>query len=174
MGIRYYAYAFDSDNTNAALKHPHHFVSADPLADALGLPHGFTAGTTNFEQGPPTEEMLYLDKLWPAFQDMTGPAWPDDQARPSYRMFEGRVTMLEDYSWRPWVRAIPPEEVPLIAEDLGTVSEADFIQYYLTSRANYHDRDAGEAAGVVHFLGRAQRFLDGLVESGRGFTYTIG
>ena len=40
MGIRYYAYAFDADQTEAALADPHHFLSDDPLADAWGLDRG--------------------------------------------------------------------------------------------------------------------------------------
>ena len=33
MGIRYYAYAFDNDQTDRALANPRAFISQDPLAD---------------------------------------------------------------------------------------------------------------------------------------------
>jgi hypothetical protein len=40
MGIRYYAYAFEKDQTDQALANPRAFIASDPLADACGFePH---------------------------------------------------------------------------------------------------------------------------------------
>lgn len=171
MGIRYYAYAFDSSITQAVLANPRAYLSADPFADALGLPHGFTMGTTDFQQGPPVEDMLYLDKVWRNLQLMTAPSDPSGECRPAYRMFEGEVTPLGGWEgWLPWVRAIPPEDVARIADDLETVTRADFIPWY-----SRHDGDEeSEAESVDQFVCRARKFLRGLEATGRGFTYMIG
>lgn len=172
MGIRYYAYAFDGDMTDTALADPHAVVSRDPLADAFGLPHGFTSGNTDFRQGPPEEDMLYLDKTWNNLQRMTAPLSPDHEVRPAYRMFEGDVTLVDDgMSWHPWVRAIPPEDVPDIADDLDTITVADFVPHY--SRCGGEDPES-EAVGVFQFLDRTRHFVRGLERTGRGFVYLIG
>lgn len=172
MGIRYYAYAFDSSITQAVLANPRAYLSADPFADALGLPHGFTMGTTDFQQGPPEEDMLYLDKVWRNLQLMTAPSDPSGECRPAYRMFEGEVTPLGGWEgWLPWVRAIPPQEVAPIADDLDAITRADFVPWY--ARPDGESVES-EAEGVEHFLGRARRFLRGLESAGRGFTYMIG
>ncbi|OJU39953.1 MAG: hypothetical protein BGN97_14110 [Microbacterium sp. 69-10] len=89
MGIRYYAYAFDAELTDAALADPERFTSDDPLADAWGMPHGAQIATTNFEQSVPKTEMLYLDKAWSYLQALTRPVDGGDDGRPSFRMFEG-------------------------------------------------------------------------------------
>lgn len=172
MGIRYYAYAFDGELTEAVLAEPRSFIGADPLADAFGLPEGFTVGTTNFEQDPPEEDMLYLDKVWNNLQEMTRPSVPGEAARPSYRMFEGHVTPVDDYSsWLPWIRVIAPEEIAPIAADLDEISDADFVPHY--SRHDSSEEHDSERRAVVQFLERARHFLKGLERTGRGFVYMI-
>lgn len=37
MGIRYYAYAFENDQTERVVADPRRFISDDPLADAWGI-----------------------------------------------------------------------------------------------------------------------------------------
>lgn len=176
MGIRYYAYAFDGDQTESALAEPRSFIGADPLADAFGLPPGFTEGYTDFEQGPPEAEMLYLDKVWNNLQRMTKPSRPDGQARPAYRMFEGAVTPVDSgwAEWRPWLRVIAPDEVKDIADDLDTLTDADFIPFYSVHGDATDEDRASERAGVAQFVSRAISFLRGLERTERGFVYMIG
>lgn len=123
MGIRYYAYAFDSDRTADALADPRAFISGDPLADAWGFePHARLAVAT-FEQSVPARDMLYLDKAWRELRWLTSSTQPSEPARPAYRMFEGQVAFSEDgWSWTPWVRALEPADVRLIAQDLGELT----------------------------------------------------
>lgn len=171
MGIRYYAYAFDPELTEAVLADPRAHISPDPFADAIGLPHGFTVGTTDFQQGPRKEDMLYLDKAWRNLQMMTAPSDPFGDCRPAYRMFEGEVSPLEGWEgWLPWVRVILPGEVVAIADDLDTVTRADFIPWF----SRHDGAEESEAEDVEQFVRRASEFLRGLEATGRGFTYMIG
>lgn len=163
MGIRYYAYAFDADMTARAQADPRSFISDDPLADAWGMPHGAQTAVTNFEQSVPKTDMLYLDKAWSGLQAMTRPSATDRRPRPAYRMFEGQVTMHEN-GWIPWVRALSPEEVLEIAEDL-----ADLLHVVQDDKTN--DRDSRY---VLDFLNRAVEFVAGVAASNRGFAYLIG
>lgn len=175
MGIRYYAYAFDADATRAVLADPRAYISSDPLADAWGFPPGSMVAVTDFRQGPAEEDMLYLDKAWRNLQLMTAPSDPTDDPRPAYRMFEGDVTPLGNWeSWLPWVRAIPPEDVAPIADDLDTLTRADFVPW-LPPRQGDESGEGEEAeAEYVDHVKRARRFLRGLEASGRGFAYLIG
>ena len=126
MGIRYYAYAFDSDQTGKALADPFTVIGSDPLADAYGLEPGFRQGVTDFRQSLPERDLLYLDKAWPYLQRLTAPRSSGAAARAAYRMFEGQVTYADDgFTWRPWVRALPPHDVALIARDLETINDHD-------------------------------------------------
>ncbi|MFM9432362.1 hypothetical protein ACFDR8_003279 [Arthrobacter sp. MP_2.3] len=126
VGTRYYAYAFDSDQTGKALADPFTVIRSDPYADACGLEPGFTLGVTGFRQSLPERDFLYLDKAWRYLQQLTSPCSQDDGARAAHRMFEGEVTFIDDgFTWRPWVRALPPHEVAQIARDLGTIRDHD-------------------------------------------------
>lgn len=62
MGIGYYAYALDSEQTKRALSDPLTVIGSDPLADVLGLDGGFTDGFPAFRQSVPERDLLYLDK----------------------------------------------------------------------------------------------------------------
>lgn len=169
MGIRYYAYAFDSDRTEQALAEPRSFIASDPLADAWGFePHARVASPT-FQQRTPARDLLYLDKAWRHLQVLTRPT-SLGSARPAYRMFEGQVALSSDgCSWIPWVRALEPTEVTLIAHDLGELTDE-------TARDGL--RRAGTAAGdvdyAVHFLQDARSFVRNLAHDGRGMAYLIG
>jgi len=163
MGIRYYAYTFDADATESALADPRSVISADPLADAWGLPPGAMSAVTDFVQPVPKSEMLYLDKAWSALQALTAPASAHSIARPSHRMFEGRVTPV-DLGWISWSRAITPDEVPLIAADLVA------LQDELTSESGAGKEDEY----VLDFLHRAVEFVRQVAATGRGFAYLIG
>lgn len=160
MGIRYYAYAFEKDSTQQALADPQAFISSDPLANAWGFePHARVA-TVTFQQSVPERDMLYLDKAWRALQSVTGPT------RVAFRMFEGDVTMC-GLGWYPWYRALTPEEVADVAEDLRVLVEEDATK----GLSALSDRDRDE---VLHFLPRARVFVEGLVSEGRGMVYMIG
>lgn len=109
-------------------------------------------------------------------QRVTSPGRPGGEARPAYRMFEGHVTPAGDAwgSWHPWIRAIAPDEVEVIANDLQTLTDEDFIPHYSAhGNSSEHER-ASEMKGVAEFVARAIRFLTGLQETERGFVYMIG
>jgi len=174
MGIRYYAYAFDSDQTEEALADPLTVIGIDPLADALGLPPGFTQGVTDFRQSLPERDFLYLDKAWPYLQGLTAPGSSGAGARAAYRMFEGQVTFADGgFSWRPWVRAVPPQEVALIARDLETIGGHD-IKTGLEKLCSSGNEPKSERAYVTQFLNKAKGFVHTVASEGRGFAYMIG
>lgn len=171
MGIRYYAYAFDAEMTERALADPRSVISDDPLADAWGLPHGFTSGTTDFEQSVSKRDLLYLDKAWWLLQALTAPEAGEEEPRPAYRMFEGRVTDTHT-GWLSWVRALTPGEVVAIARDLESIDD-DTAEARFRESARWGDQDA-EAAYGLQYLRAARAFITGLAASGRGMAYLIG
>lgn len=107
--------------------------------------------------------MVNLDKAWSSIQVLSAPSMPDDTPRPAYRMFEGQVTM-SGYGWIPWVRALAPDDVVEIAEDLVDMQRS--IGDDATS-----DRDTRY---VLNFLQRAVEFVTHAALSNRGFAYMIG
>lgn len=163
MGIRYYAYAFNSDQTEVALADPERLLSADPLADAWGFPRGAVRAVTNFEQSVPKSEMLYLDKAWSGLQRITASTNRNDPARPAARMFEGQVTPYES-GWIAWVRAIMPEEVPGIATDLASLVQEDWHK-----KVEVDDHDY-----INDYLERSAEFTAELSSTSCGFVYMIG
>lgn len=168
MGIRYYAYAFGSDQTEAALAAPRAFIGRDPLADAWGLePHARVA-TATLVQTVPERDLLYLDKAWRHLQALTGPRSEAGSPRPAFRMFEGQVTITGD-GWIPWCRALAPDEVGLVARDLSDLP-GDAAEVGLSRGGTCRD----EAEYVLHFLDRAKAFVTGLAREGRGMAYMIG
>lgn len=174
MGIRYYAYAFDPKVTERALADPRSVIGADPLADAWGLEPGFTEGVTNFEQSTPEHSLLYLDKAWSHLQRITEPPAPETPPRPAYRMFEGSVSYVENgMAWRPWVRTIPPLEVPSIAADLETITVED-IQQILRRVSGSISSEGSEISYATHYFLRAKGFVQNLAAERRGFAYLIG
>ena len=174
MGIRYYAYAVDSEQTGKALADPLTVVGSDPLADAFGLEPGFTQGVTDFRQSLPERDLLYLDKAWTYLQRLTAPSSPGASVRAAFRMFEGQVTYAADgFTWRPWVRALPPHEVALIAQDLETISDHDIK----ASLSGFYSPGQGlesELAYATAFLHKATGFVHAAASDGRGFAYMIG
>ncbi len=172
MGIRYYAYAFDADMTEKALADPRSVMSDDPLADAWGLPHGFTVGTTNFEQSVPKRDLLYLDKAWSLLQALTSPGPGDSEARPAHRMFEGQVTST-DTGWIAWVRAVTPPEVADVARDLEGIDPEQAAASFREAARFGADPDA-EARYGLHYLSAARSFVSQLAAEGRGMVYKIG
>ncbi|QTX04213.1 hypothetical protein [Agromyces archimandritae] len=166
MGIRYYAYAFDDELTGYALADPRSFIGRDPLADAWGFPPGASSWTGITGQALPERDMLYLDKAWSLLQVITRPRLLGESPRPAYRMFEGDVAYC-DLGWDPWVRAIAPEEVASIADDLDSIDD-EIIRTALSRRS---DSDIEYACD---YLTIAKRFVRGLAADGRGFAYLIG
>lgn len=169
MGIRYYAYAFDSRLRNQAQENPRSLISSDPLADAWGLvPHAIVSHTT-FEQAVPARDMLYLDKAWRELQFLTGPRVPGGDVRPAFDMFRGQVTM-HDMGWEAWVRPLFPEDLPEIERDLADLirTEAERLP------AGSATVDTQGETYTMHFLRRAHEFVAGLVADGRGMVYLIG
>lgn len=142
---------------------PRRFISDDPLADAWGMPHGARTAVTCFEQSVPESEMLYLDKAWSWLQEMTKPDAANPCPRPAYRMFEGQVAP-HGYGWTPWVRAVSPEEVGEIAQDLVKLQHAARCTLPQDDNAEY----------VLDYLNRAVEFVTGVAASHRGFAYLIG
>ncbi|CAM3196300.1 hypothetical protein PSET11_01849 [Arthrobacter ulcerisalmonis] len=174
MGIRYYAYAFDSDQTRGALADPRAVIGSDLFADACGLEPGLTLGVTDFRQSLPERDLLYLDKAWSLLQRITAPRSSDDEARAAYWMFEGQVSYTDHgYAWRPWVRALPPHEVALIARDLETVSDGDINAGLIGIYPSGHELES-EVVYASAYLERARDFVRAVASDGRGFAYMIG
>lgn len=174
MGIRYYAYAFDRDLTEQALADPRSMIGSDPLADAWGLEPGFTEGVTDFRPSLSERDMVCLDKAWPQLQRLTAPSDPRNAPRPAYRMFEGAVTEVNGgWEYLPWVRALAPDDIAVIAADLETITEQD-IEASLKNHFSLHPGDDNERSCVAENFERAKRFVRGLKEEGRGFVYMIG
>lgn len=172
MGIRYYAYAFDSQLTEQALTDPHSILSDDPLADAWGLePHAAVSYTT-FEQSVPERDMLYLDKAWGLLQDITGQGRPDGQPRPAFAMFEGQVTM-HGYGWEPWVRTLTPEGVAKVSRDLDLITDAEAEALLRRGRHSWRNLD-DDVSYALTYLAKARTWAAHLVADGRGLVYTIG
>lgn len=88
-------------------------------------------------------------------------------------MFEGQVTYLNDgFTWRPWLRALPPDEVALIARDVGMVGGHD-IEAGLDGCHSSQMLES-EVAYATEFLHRARNFVQTVASEGRGFAYMIG
>ena len=159
MGIRYYAYAFDSELSQQAVDDPYSIVSDDPLADAWGLVPRSTSSAATFEQTVPRQEMLYLDKAWRALQQLTAPARKGVAARPCYRMFEGQVSM-NGLGWDAWVRTLLPDEIPAISDDLNKLEivealdhESTYVEQYLRSAREFVSGLAARRSGMVYLIG---------------------
>lgn len=164
MGIRYSAYAFDAAQTERALADPRSVIGADPLADAWGLPPGFVSGVTDFEQTLPARDLLYLDKAWSLLQQLTAPA-AGEASRPAHWMFEGAVTETE-LGWLPWVRALAPVDVQLVAHDLEEID--------IAAAASRLRADGGDREWATQSLAKASAFVRQLADDGRGLAYLIG
>ncbi|MFS0717289.1 hypothetical protein ABC337_12995 [Arthrobacter sp. 1P04PC] len=174
MGIRYYAYAFESDQAAKALADPRTVIGSDPLADAFGLERGFIQGSTDLRQALSERDFLYLDRAWPYLQRLTAAPSPGAAARASYRMFERHVTYADDgFTWQPWVRALPPREVALIARDLEAINDHD-INAALDGSCSSGRSLESEVAYAAAFLHRAKVFVHAAASDGRGFAYLIG
>ncbi|MCK6068474.1 MULTISPECIES: DUF1877 family protein [Microbacterium] len=173
MGIRYYAYAFDTALAQQAVDDPHSILSSDPLADAWGLEPHASLSVATFEQVPPKRDMLYLDKAWSALQSLTRPAPGDPAGGSCHRMFEGHVTM-HDLGRDPWVRTILPEEVPSIRDQLSAIDESRVRAWAGTWSSHDGADDEDELRYVLDYLRRAQEFVESLAADGRGMVYLIG
>lgn len=174
MGIRYYAYAFDRDLTQQALADPRSVIGRDPLADAWGLEPGFTEGVTDFRPSLPERDMVCLDKAWPQLQRLTAASDQSGSPRAAYQMFEGSITEVNGgWEYLPWVRALAPDDIAVIAADLETITERD-IEASLKDHYSRHPDDDDERSYVTENFDKARRFVRGLIEDGRGFAYLIG
>ncbi len=173
MGIRYYAYAFEAEQTADALVHPRRYLSADPLADAWGFEPGARIGSGLYGQVVPKRDMLYLDKAWDELQDLTRERPGVHPERPSYRMFEGHVNVnAGPPGWEPWVRVLAPEEMSPIAQDLSELCRDLNAESPDESVASLW-RCPSSADYVLPYLCKARDFTRGLVEDGRGMVYMI-
>jgi hypothetical protein len=171
MGIRYYAYAFDPELTEWALADPRSFLSADPLADAWGLEPGAAVSVATFRQTLPDSEMLYLDKAWRYLQALTASS-NGEAPRPAQQMFEGHVRMT-DGGWEPWVRALHPRQVDVVARDLSTITVGE-AQARVRELASHHPDPEADVDSACQHLRRAQEFMRSLTAAGRGLVYLIG
>ncbi|WP_155838556.1 DUF1877 domain-containing protein [Arthrobacter castelli] len=142
-------------------------IGADPLADTLGLQPGFTSGVTDFEQSLPERDLLYLDKSWRYMQELTAPVSAEVTPRPAYRMFEGDVTHCSD-GWAPWVRAVPPDEVAIIAADLAGIS------LHVMATAQPARSEGSQTDYEIEYLKSAVEFVTRLAATNRGLVYLIG
>lgn len=148
MGIRYYAYAFDRENTEQAIADPYSILSDDPLADAWGLEPHVAVSYTTFEQSVPKRDMLYLDKAWSYLQEITAPG--DSEPRVAFAMFEGQVS-----------------------RDLDLITDEDAEAQLRRGRVSWRNLDE-DVPYALAYLREARDFMRKLVEDGRGMVYTIG
>ncbi|MBE7323878.1 DUF1877 domain-containing protein [Nocardioides sp. Y6] len=169
MGIRYYAYAFDADRTEEALKDPMSVISDDPLADAWGMEPGFTVGVIGEREPAPERDLLYLDKAWSQLQWVV--ASLETQGDGAYRMFVGDVSMT-DRGWIPWSRTITPDEALRVRDGLASISDEDVER--VLRRQGRRPPMGPDTDDLLHFLGKARAFVDQVVREGRGFAYMIG
>jgi hypothetical protein len=89
-------------------------------------------------------------------------------------MFEGQVTYAGDgFTWRPWVRTLPPHDVALIARDLETVNDHD-IKAGLSGTYSSGRVLESKMAYATAFLNKARDFVHAAASDGRGFAYMIG
>ncbi|WP_349828919.1 hypothetical protein [Brevibacterium litoralis] len=85
---------------------PRAYMDGDLLGDAWGIVwEKQGVGNASFRQHSPAADFLYLEKAWSLLQSLTAPNADESEPRPAFRMFEGHVTHLPDWSWEPWVRA---------------------------------------------------------------------
>ncbi|MCO1338749.1 hypothetical protein BJH93_07585 [Kocuria polaris] len=163
MGIRYYAYTWPAEDLDMVLRNPRAALSDDPFDDVFLT--------------PPDEQpdMLYLDKMWPDFQQLTSPA-EHEHPRPSYRMFEGNVSYCADEGWAcwyPWYRAIAPDETGVIARDLASITDAEVTARFGTGDAP-QSRHRNTRSALCANLDAARKFTERAAEQGRGLVYMIG
>lgn len=178
MGIRYYAYAFEAEDTERAIQDPRAMMARDPLSDAWGIVSGRRGDVATLKQHTPERNMLYLDKAWGALQSLTSPSVPGRPRREAFHIFEGDVTLLGDgamhgASWDPWVRAVTPEKTATVADDLLRITAAQAMVQLLRWFEGRQKPEI-EAQYVVGHLKRAQQFMTGLREEQRGMVYMIG
>lgn len=161
MGIRYYASAWPADDAEIVVREPRLALPDDP----------FFAAWSRLGNPEASPNLLYLDKAWPEFQDLTGPR-RGRPARPSFRLFEGHVTHVP-MGWIPWLRTIEPAGVRTASQDLATITDRDIDQ--CTS-----DDDEPEGhlryrrTDLKNFLGQAQTFVAQAADRGDGIAYMIG
>lgn len=174
MGIRYYAYPLDKREAERAVADPLSAFSSDPLADAWGLEPGASIGRANLDRRSSWREMLYLDKAWRHLQILSMPQSHESVARPAYRMFEGNVTTDHDCSgWEPWLRAIAPEEVPEIVNDLELINHSGMPAFLHATACLGPDPDPEISYAGFHFA-QALEFAAAMRDDGRGLVYMIG
>ena len=92
--------------------------------------------------------------------------------RPAHRLLEGQVKMT-DGGWEPWVRALHPDQVDVVARDLATITVGE-VETRFRELAS-HGRDPEEDMNYAcHYFRRAQEFIGSLAAAGRGLAYIIG
>lgn len=174
MGIRYYAYPLDTEMTEQAVADPYCAFSRDPLADAWGLEPGAAVSRMDPERVSARPEMLYLDKAWRHLQILTMPASRGSAARPAYRMVEGDVTMERAWwGWEPWLRAVRPEEMPGIVEDLESI-ERTGVASLLREKAFLGPDPEQEIGYAGEYFLQALEFATAMRDNGQGLVYMIG
>jgi hypothetical protein len=149
MGIRYYAYAFDAELTEWVLADPRSFLS----------------------ETLPDSEMLYLDKAWSYLQALTSSS-NGEAPRPAHQMFAGHVRMT-DGGWEPWVPALHPHQVDVVARDLSTITVGEAETRFRELASHRPDPEEDVDYACQH-LRCAQEFIGSLPAAGRGLVYMIG
>ena len=119
-----------------------------------------------------TPEMLYLDKCWRELQVLLGPR-SGIENRPALQLVNGSVTDTPT-GWIPHERALSPEEVRAIADDLATVGESDIRRLMPLITGRDAGEDDGEYRYVAQYLAVAKGFTQKLAREGRGLVYLIG
>ena len=84
------------------------------------------------------------------------------------------MTYADDgFTWRPWVRALSPHDVALIARDLETINDHDVEAGLGRSYSSGQALDS-EVAYATAFLYKARGCVHAAASDGRRFAYMIG
>lgn len=167
MGIRYYAYAYGTVQTDCVEQDPPGIVVDELIADAWEFESDDAVSTLTGEQRLPERDILYLDRAWMHLQRVTAPQ-NGEPIRPAHRMFQGEPS----WAGRPVERTLSPQAVVEISADLALVID-DEVAERVRAQPCFGDPD-GEVDYVLDHLARAREFVKELVRSGRGMIYMIG
>ena len=115
--------------------------------------------------------MLYLDKCWNELQALLTSA-EGEADRPALQLVDGIVTVTCE-GWIPVERALSPEEVKAVADDLATVAESD-VRRIASQFQRSNESEQMEYDYITQFLAAAQGFTASLANDGRGLVYRIG
>lgn len=157
MGIRYYGWAVSRDEVIEATDDPWPVIRrADQRHD---LP-----GWTNTS----------LDKAWWRLQQLFSSQGALNR-RPGYDLVAGDVTYPDGYEkgYLAHIGVLGCDQVPQIARDLASVTDAEVRQHSAGLRYDDESRRESDREYLAHFLGEARSFAEDAAARGHGIVYCI-